>query len=102
FARSHSLSPLPLHDALPIYPRRASGTRPVAATPGETDDIIVTGAKFQNSLVNRLPIKPRELPFSLNVIDKSVMEERGFINPLDRSEEHTSELQSRENLVCRL
>ncbi len=64
-------------------PRRASGTRPVAATPGETDDIIVTGAKFQNSLVNRLPIKPRELPFSLNVIDKSVMEERGFINPLD-------------------
>src|SRR5690606_40077527 len=27
---------------------------------------------------------------------------QGFAGPQDRSEEHTSELQSRENLVCRL
>lgn len=49
----------------------------------DKEEILVTGSRFQNSLVNRLPIEPRELPFSLNIVDKSVMEERGFINPLD-------------------
>ncbi len=49
---------------------------------GTVEEIIVTG-KFQNSLANRLPITPQELPFSLNVIDRSAMEERGVVNPLD-------------------
>lgn len=46
------------------------------------EEIVVTG-KFQNSVVNRMPTAPLELPFSLSVIDRTVMEERGFINPLD-------------------
>lgn len=46
------------------------------------DEIVVTG-RFQNSLVNRLPIEPEKLPFSLSVIDEAALEERGFFNPLD-------------------
>ena len=46
------------------------------------DEIVVTG-QFQNSLVNRLPIELQELPFSLQVIDRASMDERGFVNPLD-------------------
>lgn len=46
------------------------------------NEVVVTG-KFQNSLVNRLPIEPQELPFTLQVIDRSVIEERAFLNPLD-------------------
>src|SRR5256886_1044274 len=34
--------------------------------------------------------------------DRSVAERRGKHSPLTRSEEHTSELQSQSNLVCRL
>ncbi len=48
----------------------------------DVDAVVVTGS-FQNSLANRLPIAPRELPFTLDVIDRAVIEERGFINPLD-------------------
>ncbi|RKF18947.1 TonB-dependent siderophore receptor [Altericroceibacterium spongiae] len=46
-------------------------------------EIIVSGDRFQNSLINRLPIEPQELPFSLDIVDKTKMDERGFINPLD-------------------
>lgn len=54
-----------------------------AATAAQVvEEVIVTG-KFQNSLVNRLPIEPQELPFSVSVIDSAVIEERGFVNPLD-------------------
>lgn len=46
------------------------------------DDIVVTG-QFQNSLTNRLPVDPIKLPFSLDVIDRSDIEQRAFVNPLD-------------------
>lgn len=55
-------------------------SEPPAEDEGE---ILVTGDRFQNSLINRLPIEPQELPFSLDIVDRSKMEERGFINPLD-------------------
>src|SRR5690606_41950340 len=43
--------------------------------------------------------RPREL----NALNTQLMQEiRDTLRQLDRSEEHTSELQSRENLVCRL
>ena len=60
----------------------------VSTQQAETDDdaiqekVVVTG-KFQNSLINRLPIELQELPFSLQVIDKAAMDERAFLNPLD-------------------
>ncbi|MHB9878362.1 TonB-dependent siderophore receptor [Pacificimonas sp. ICDLI1SI03] len=47
------------------------------------DETIVISGKFQNSLINRLPIEPVELPFSLETIDADTIRERGFINPLD-------------------
>lgn len=47
------------------------------------DEIVVIGNRFQNSLVNRLPIDPKELPFSIDIIDEATIEERGFLNPFD-------------------
>lgn len=47
-----------------------------------SEEIVVTG-QFQNSLVNRLPIDLVELPFALDVIDRELIEERGFLRPLE-------------------
>ncbi|MEO0400027.1 MAG: TonB-dependent receptor [Pseudomonadota bacterium] len=46
------------------------------------DEITVYG-RFQNSLVNRLPISIDELPYSLDVIDQEFIKDRGFIRPLE-------------------
>lgn len=45
--------------------------------------IVVVGDRFQNSLVNRLPIDPNDLPFSIEMVDEEAIEERGFFNPFD-------------------
>lgn len=50
---------------------------------GEGDGDIVVIGQFQNSLINRLPVDPIKLPFSLDVIDRSDIEQRAFLNPLD-------------------
>ncbi|MEO0421958.1 MAG: TonB-dependent siderophore receptor [Pseudomonadota bacterium] len=64
----------------------ASSTLMVVAQESEDgsvdEEIIVTG-RFQNSLVNRLPITIEELPYSLDVIDRSFLDERGFVRPLE-------------------
>src|SRR5690606_40780784 len=66
---------LSLHDALPIY-----------AKPKQFLDVLGTGKTLIQSTYERfLPICPPENVYVVT-----------------RSEEHTSELQSRENLVCRL
>jgi iron complex outermembrane receptor protein len=44
--------------------------------------IVVVG-QFQNSLINRLPVDPIKLPFSLDIIDRTDIEQRAFLNPLD-------------------
>ncbi|MEM1142523.1 MAG: TonB-dependent siderophore receptor [Pseudomonadota bacterium] len=49
----------------------------------EYEEVLVIGQKFQNSLVNRLPLDPEKLPFSLDIVTDSAIHERGFINPLD-------------------
>src|SRR5207247_9385847 len=80
---------LSLHDALPIsgevglveVRRREMG--------GEQGEALREGLRFRRQL-RRLPREPRQI--ELRVI------EAGFA----RSEEHTSELQSRVDLVCRL
>src|SRR2546430_11509904 len=66
---------LSLHDALPIFyvPKNAHDTTEIRFSANGT----ITPAQQQDSLEN-------------------------FINGHDRSEEHTSELQSQSNLVCRL
>src|SRR5688572_31157645 len=81
---------LSLHDALPIYPLRAGGLlRPVRRAGGVRDGVDGPAA---DRLVHQLP-RPgagRGEPV------------RGVVRLPGRSEEHTSELQSQSNLVCRL
>jgi TonB-dependent siderophore receptor len=49
----------------------------------QIERMVITGKRFQNSLVNRLPIDPQDLPFTLDILDASDIEERGFTNPFD-------------------
>src|SRR5690606_41980222 len=88
--------PLSLHDALPISPfRRRVGLRPLPVA-------------SQRVLVGR--IDPSQPPLTLHLGQDEVLHvlllRRGpghlKCDVTGRSEEHTSELQSRENLVCRL
>src|SRR5690606_40986853 len=82
---------LPLHDALPIFrrastsrlPASAIGPRPMLPWPG--DAIVV--CSFGDASLNHA-----------NAV--AAFNTAGWCD--HRSEEHTSELQSRENLVCRL
>src|SRR5690606_41569562 len=94
--------------ALPLFPARRSsdlmsGTDDIAVgTPiagrgeAELDDLI---GMFVNTLVLRTRVAP-ELSFDQLLAANRDTDLRAFANA--RSEEHTSELQSRENLVCRL
>src|SRR5690606_40934396 len=92
---AHGSLPSFLHDALPIF----TGFLPDGAT-------AFTNAEAYLSLVMRLLIA-----FGLAFLSPVVlvglnfaglMTGRGMLAGWRRSEEHTSELQSRENLVCRL
>src|SRR5206468_12763827 len=96
------LSPLSLHDALPIFrlvprlqPRVQLLPHRVRPLPrAERLDVDVDpppGAEHQQ--VQGEPADPRQEP---------VREERLTAPGPPRSEEHTSELQSRSDLVCRL
>lgn len=46
------------------------------------EEIVVYG-EYQQSLVNRIPITPRELPFSLNVLDRDFLDARNFTRPIE-------------------
>src|SRR2546427_7441006 len=90
------ISPLPLHDALPIFREDRADRR-------------------RGPRASVRPPCPREVPGRCSVADGSLGRERvgpdraPVHEPLQRlegarrrSEEHTSELQSQSNLVCRL
>src|SRR5690606_41489784 len=80
---------LSLHDALPIY-------HPAAVVPAATHPGIVRSVeRGVNSMWNQWtnPTRPKIVAEWLAIVGSVTRE---------RSEEHTSELQSRENLVCRL
>src|SRR5690606_41307836 len=81
---------LSLHDALPIFFRSSFST-----------SISVRSVSFRMSASRRTSSASMPLSFfSLGAVFGSAI---GASCPcLNRSEEHTSELQSRENLVCRL
>src|SRR5690606_41295099 len=89
----HSLNDtLPLHDALPIYL-----------------DIAELSPEEIQQRIARLPKIGGLEPAVVIRVDKNsvlALPQRGEPRQIDwkglRSEEHTSELQSRENLVCRL
>src|SRR5687768_17821636 len=77
------ISPLSLHDALPIYGTLGSTLEhpPI----GEVGQRIVEG-----------------LVLALGDLLAKLVDESSVLEPGGRSEEHTSELQSRLQLVCRL
>src|SRR5690606_41579334 len=86
----HTLS---LHDALPIFERRRDRTQ-------------VVQAHGLSQLGEPCVTQPLREPDERRAMDADRRREfRGGAEPPEfrvRSEEHTSELQSRENLVCRL
>src|SRR5690606_39720345 len=87
----HATSTLSLHDALPIsgeaHRQRCLRNRP----PRPTD---TTAASPAATAQCRKPVRDRR--------PSAAPLRRNCGAPTRRSEEHTSELQSRENLVCRL
>src|SRR5690606_41064855 len=87
------LYPLSLHDALPIYG--------VLGTPDVIEDLLLLGAlddKVVLGSMNRGGVEGAVFEFD----DRFTAYDTEAIVSMGRSEEHTSELQSRENLVCRL
>src|SRR5690606_41410087 len=74
--------PLSLHDALPIWPPRPAAPAPL---PG------AAASARRRRLGHPPPPRGRPAVVQVNLVQRGL-----------RSEEHTSELQSRENLVCRL
>src|SRR5690606_39564485 len=86
-----AISTLSLHDALPIF---ALG---VASQLGITLDLVLLGGHQQQVHLARFGSLTQHL-----VVDRHVFDVKRDVLFCLRSEEHTSELQSRENLVCRL
>lgn len=48
----------------------------------DIEKIEVTGS-FQQSLINRIPVTPKELPFTLDVVDSELLELRNFTRPIE-------------------
>src|SRR5690606_40211208 len=89
-----ALSPLPLHDALPIsYIGRA-----------RVVPLRNTGAALSPFNAFLILQGLETLPLRMERISENTLKIARHLeaHPEVRSEEHTSELQSRENLVCRL
>jgi iron complex outermembrane receptor protein len=53
-----------------------------ATSEEDIEKIVVTG-KFQQSLINRISITPKELPFTLDIIDSEFLDARNFTRPID-------------------
>src|SRR5690606_39820886 len=93
---STNILTLSLHDALPIYPGRAGPLGP--AEPAVRRQLHPDQARRRPVAHPGGPVGPVGQRRGLSRIARGP----GGPLPLTRSEEHTSELQSRENLVCRL
>src|SRR5688572_30932928 len=86
-----AISTLPLHDALPIFRRVAAPARP-----GQRRHARIVPA-VDVSLADQL----KQFSFGKHYIREVEARELDLLRKR-RSEEHTSELQSQSNLVCRL
>src|SRR5690606_42151718 len=93
-----SCSPLSLHDALPIWLERTCALRWVGAAascaPCACNEIAPAGSGRR--------LRRRTVRFATAQHRQPFVGARYSVRGGLRSEEHTSELQSRENLVCRL
>src|SRR5690606_41034844 len=99
------LSPAPrapsLHDALPIVAAQEAGIEVIERRSG-IGVVQVTGAVGDDGEVAVLAFGARVVRIDLPGPGVSGIEQAVELGGAVRSEEHTSELQSRENLVCRL
>src|SRR5690606_41586145 len=87
---------LPLHDALPIWPR------PVTAQGGSANPLPALYAALGNRRALAYSLAYAAHMWELHGFRAWLVAYLVFASTGARSEEHTSELQSRENLVCRL
>src|SRR5690606_39994298 len=94
-------SPLPLHDALPISVRKGSGPRRGLLAAGEAGDAGDVGGGLAQPAIRLEGVASEAVVAILLEIDAQRGAARPGAGQAVRSEEHTSELQSRENLVCR-
>src|SRR5690606_41658686 len=91
---------LSLHDALPILRKRVSRDE---AQPGDALLYHLTLRNLSNDVASDPVTIVDRFPASLRLSATSVrIDGQSASGAIARSEEHTSELQSRENLVCRL
>src|SRR5690606_42074106 len=88
------LSPLPLHDALPIC-------RDTHHKEGDDEHAFAADQVTEVS-GDDTPERPGEKRHAKGRERQQKASDLSRVGEEDRSEEHTSELQSRENLVCRL
>src|SRR5690606_39535992 len=94
--------PLPLHDALPISAagharEKASETAQSVRGSGET---VRNAVNDIHALVEAVSVIEGQLTGLQEALTQVAQVAKG-IDAIARSEEHTSELQSRENVVCR-
>src|SRR5690606_41479815 len=91
---------LSLHDALPIYPFADDNTASFSTDPFGADD---GGDPFKQAAAGERRLRDAYwyTPHRLGQLIE-IEEYLKSLPETGRSEEHTSELQSRENLVCRL
>ncbi|HEY6817487.1 MAG TPA: TonB-dependent receptor [Croceibacterium sp.] len=64
-------------------PEEEAGASEQAAGDAPTDDTIVVTGQFQNSLTNRIPVAPEELPFTLDTLDREAIDQRNFVRSLE-------------------
>src|SRR5690606_42029640 len=91
-----SIFPFSLHDALPISTTSDGVPRLVAMPEFDEVEIVLDATSAAAHVVNARILEP----YGRRLVDLTPAAIGPFVVP--RSEEHTSELQSRENLVCRL
>src|SRR5207302_7063210 len=89
---------LSLHDALPIFARAAGEPMLAPAAVEVVTGVGIVGDRYATRRGHWSD--PRWRDQQLTLVGQELLDELGLAP--DRSEEHTSELQSRENLVCRL
>src|SRR5690606_41370627 len=94
-------STLSLHDALPIWGSRASGDEEGPLARGQRDRHHVPAHELSSATRLDLAAHAHGLVLEQEARVGAGVDHPGELEEL-RSEEHTSELQSRENLVCRL
>src|SRR5205085_10044842 len=91
---------LSLHDALPIFAKIQHQS--CAFLRSDQQQRPRSHADLQRTLADNLAIGVHRHRFGRADRGGSDFEASGALQPWNRSEEHTSELQSQSNLVCRL